>query len=73
MSNKTIIVCPTFRQAEVKWKEMQRLYPDYWIKARRQPMSLTRIDGYEYIFVINHPRYLLGLHGDIVYMDEFKI
>lgn len=57
--------------AEV-WRRAQRI-PDAWIKAKRNPLSLTCINGVEYIFraKTQGQRAVKGYHANIISADEF--
>lgn len=68
---KVMIVSSTYQKATDEWKRLQRNYPDIWTHSSKNPLSLTHINGTEYIFNVDTPRALLGFHGDIICMDEF--
>lgn len=67
-----IIMCSTMEVATEVWRRAQRI-PDVWIKAKRNPLSLTCINSVEYIFraKTQGQRAVKGYHANIIGVDEF--
>lgn len=68
---KVKIICATYRQAVFAWKTAQIAMPSLWIKATKNPLTLTSVVGNQYIFDVDSPRSLLGWHSDTLIVDEF--
>ena len=67
-----IVVCSTMEVATEVWRRAQQI-PDVWVKAKRNPLSLTCINGVEYIFKARTEgqRAVKGYHANIIWVDEF--
>lgn len=68
---KTLIICPTYRQAIYAWKIAQEAMPSLWTKATKNPITLTSVNGNQYIFEVDSSRKLMGWKSDILIFDEF--
>ena len=67
-----IVLCSTMEVATEVWRRAQQI-PDVWVKAKRNPLSLTCINGVEYIFraKTQGQRAVKGYHANIISADEF--
>lgn len=66
-----IVLCSTMEVATEVWRRAQRI-PDVWVKAKRNPLSLTCINGVEYIFRARTEgqRAGKGYHANIIWVDD---
>lgn len=67
-----IVLCSTMEVATEVWRRAQQI-PDVWVKAKRNPLSLTCINGVEYIFRARTEgqRAVKGYHANIISVDDF--
>ena len=66
-----IVLCSTMEVAIEVWRRAQRI-PDVWVKAKRNPLSLTCINGVEYIFRARTEGQGAekGYHANIIWVDD---
>ena len=69
-----MVICPN-RDAVYEWERLLKTYPDMWTNVKRNHLSMTNmITGTTYIFrsETESQRVLLGFHGDVISIDEFR-
>lgn len=65
---RNVVVCSTYKKAEVEWQKLQKTYPFWIYKIKKNPMQIILKDGTEYLFIVGDKSF--GITYDNVYYDD---